>query len=323
MAARYGFRAVECDVHYTLDSVMVMMHDRTINRTMRNASDYSEIEEPVYYSDLTYEELCSRYVLASSDPELRTHITLFSDVLQACREYGIIPMLHTDLVEAFRLAHDVLGDSFIAFDSKYEPLKAAREFSDCLILWDPGMAPAEDAVAKLDAIGGRCGISSMKDKLLTADYIRTVRDAGYEVQSSIFRTPKELQAIADGVSIVLSDFSLLPVRKGCETDILSPYSTAALSRPLKTLKVRRCTLGAGESLTQSFDRIGYGSMEVLIEYSGDVTLTVCGERSYPLSSEETSVRLGGWRFYDKAPSLEISSGNGATIKSMTTRVFSY
>ncbi len=31
MAARYGYPAVECDVKYTKDSVMVIMHDGTIN----------------------------------------------------------------------------------------------------------------------------------------------------------------------------------------------------------------------------------------------------------------------------------------------------
>ena len=43
MAAQYGYPAIECDVKYTLDSVMVIMHDATINRTMRNAADYSPI----------------------------------------------------------------------------------------------------------------------------------------------------------------------------------------------------------------------------------------------------------------------------------------
>ena len=57
MAARYGYPAVECDVKYTKDSVMVIMHDGTINRTMRNAADYSKIQEPVRVSETTFAEL--------------------------------------------------------------------------------------------------------------------------------------------------------------------------------------------------------------------------------------------------------------------------
>ena len=322
-AARYGFRAIECDVHYTRDSVMILMHDGTINRTMRNASDYSEITEPVRYRDLTYKELCDNYVLASCDPQLRTSITLFSDLLQACKEYHVVPMLHTDLVEAFRLAHEVLGDDFIAFDVKYEPLKETRTFSDCLILWDPGTAGAEEVIEKLDAIGGNCGISSMKDGLLTPEYIRAVRDAGYHVQSSIFPTPKEVQAIADGADIILSDFSLLPVRKGYEESYIAPYESHAAAKVVASEKIRSRSLDAGESFIQNFDKVEYGSIEVRIEYSGDVTLTVNGVRSYPLPAGDSVVRLGGWRFYNEAPSLEVRSEDGASIRSMTTRVYRY
>ena len=39
MAARFGYPAIELDVKYTVDSVLVIMHDGTINRTMRNASE--------------------------------------------------------------------------------------------------------------------------------------------------------------------------------------------------------------------------------------------------------------------------------------------
>ena len=57
MAARYGYPAIELDVKYTLDNVMVVMHDGTINRTMRNSSDYSKIEKPVRVGDMLFEDL--------------------------------------------------------------------------------------------------------------------------------------------------------------------------------------------------------------------------------------------------------------------------
>ena len=79
MAAQYGYPSIECDVQYTSDSVMVLMHDETINRTMRNASDYSEISTPVKVTDHTFEELRSRYVLASTDPALRVPTEQFPD----------------------------------------------------------------------------------------------------------------------------------------------------------------------------------------------------------------------------------------------------
>lgn len=37
MARQMGYEGIECDVHYTKDKVMVILHDETLNRTMRNA----------------------------------------------------------------------------------------------------------------------------------------------------------------------------------------------------------------------------------------------------------------------------------------------
>ena len=96
MAARMGYTAIECDVHYTRDSVLVIMHDKSINRTMRNKDGYTKIEEPVRYPEHDFQELRDNYVLASTDPEFRKPIPSFEEHLAACKEYGIIPMLHTN-----------------------------------------------------------------------------------------------------------------------------------------------------------------------------------------------------------------------------------
>ncbi|MEE1145426.1 MAG: glycerophosphodiester phosphodiesterase, partial [Bacteroidaceae bacterium] len=97
MAKRFGYTGIECDVHYTKDSVMVILHDKTLNRTVRRAADYSKLEQPVKLSDLTFEELRRDYVLESSDPALRTPIPTLEELLSACKEHGILPMLHSSL----------------------------------------------------------------------------------------------------------------------------------------------------------------------------------------------------------------------------------
>ena len=55
-AVAEGFEQIETDPQYTKDGVIVLMHDRRINRTCRNR-DGSEITEPLLVSDLTYEQL--------------------------------------------------------------------------------------------------------------------------------------------------------------------------------------------------------------------------------------------------------------------------
>lgn len=57
LALEAGFDYIETDPQLTLDGVIVLMHDNTINRTCRNF-DGSEIEKAISVSEITYEELC-------------------------------------------------------------------------------------------------------------------------------------------------------------------------------------------------------------------------------------------------------------------------
>ena len=86
MAKKMGYTGIECDVHYTKDKVMVILHDNTLNRTTRLAKDYSPLKEPVKLSDVTFEELRNNYVLASTNPELRTPVPTLKELLDECKK---------------------------------------------------------------------------------------------------------------------------------------------------------------------------------------------------------------------------------------------
>ena len=309
MAKRYGFRAIECDVHYTRDNQLIIMHDRTINRTMVNASDLSPIAQPVEYAKTDLAELRSKYVLASSDPAKRRPIPTFAEELEACKKYGIIPMMHTPHFEAYKMAKKVLGDNFIAFCGQYDSLKQVRTLSkNCLILWDPDMAPADEVVRKLKELGGPCGVTSMRDYLLTADYIQTVRDAGFEVQSSIFKTPLEVESIAKGATYVLSDFCLFPFK---------PVKT------VKKLAASARSLQAGERLTFTGKKLQYGSLELSIDVKGDVEVIVNGKRHYQFKDAQSLKRLGSWRFYDRQPTVEIIANTASVVNQLDIKEYKY
>ena len=91
MAKRFGYTGIECDVHYTKDSVMVILHDKTLNRTARRASDYSKLEQPVKLSDLTFEELRRDYVLESSDPACALPSPLWKNCFPPARNTAYCP----------------------------------------------------------------------------------------------------------------------------------------------------------------------------------------------------------------------------------------
>ena len=134
MAKRMGYTGIECDVHYTKDNVMVILHDATLNRTMRRASDYSKLDKPVKLADLTFEELRRDYVLESTNPEWRTPIPTLEELLAECKKHGIIPMLHSALMPSYHVAQQMFGNEWICFTGGVEHMQQVRKYSDCTIL---------------------------------------------------------------------------------------------------------------------------------------------------------------------------------------------
>ncbi|MBR4756624.1 MAG: hypothetical protein IK076_06760, partial [Bacteroidales bacterium] len=306
MAAQYGYPAIECDVRYTLDSVMVIMHDGTINRTMRNASDYSVIEEPVRVSEHTFEDLRANYVLASTEPSFRMPIPTLKEELEACREYGVVPMLHSAVVESYELAHEMLGDKFIAFDAQQDKLVHARDYSECLILLDPGKDEATSTIEKLKGIGGLCGMSTMRYDMLDAEYIKAVTDAGFEVQASIFPSPHEQRALMDGVTIELSDFF---------------WHQTEGRKPVDSFKKKRASLEEGGTLDWTAQAPEYSAVTLDIDFSGSLEVNLCG-KTYTLTHEESGrPERFGMRLYKTDPTLEIKALAPSVVKSVNVELF--
>lgn len=306
MAAQYGYPAIECDVKYTLDSVMVIMHDGTINRTMRNASDYSKITEPVRVKDLTFEELRTNYVLESTDPSLRVPIPTLLEELEVCKEYGIVPMLHSAVPESYKLAHEILGDSFIAFDASQAAVSQARKYSSCLILLDPGTDEAPKTVERLKEIGGDCGMSTMKHAMLDADYIKTIKDAGYEVQASIFPAPHEQRAVSDGVTFQLSDFWW--------------YQTEG-RKAISSFRKMAMRLPEGQSVKWDPETPEYAAVTLAIDFEGTVEITLNG-RTYKLTHEQPGkVEVLGARLYKKTPGLKVRALVHSQVKSLKAELY--
>ena len=307
MAAQYGYPAIECDVKYTLDSVMVIMHDGTINRTMRNAADYSVIEEPVRVSEHTFEDLRTNYVLASTDPALRVPIPSFKEELEACKEYGIVPMLHSAVVESYELAKEMLGDGFIAFDGNEAAVSRARDYSSCLILLDPGETEASATIERLRKIGGECGMSTMRYGMLDADYIAAMKEAGFEAQASIFPTPHEQRALMDGVTIELSDFF---------------WHQTAGRKPVVSFRKKDVTLQEGETFDWTVEAPEYAAVTLEVDFAGSVEVNLCG-RTYTLTREEAGrADRFGLRLYKTTPSLTIKALTPETsVKSVHVCVY--
>ena len=310
-ARRFGYDGIECDVKYTADSVMVLMHDKTMNRTVRRAADYSPLTKPLSVGELTFEVLRRDYVLASDDPAMRTPIPTLEELLAECKKEGMIAVLHSTLPESFRMAQRMLGDDgWVAFNGYDDILAEARSISNCLILLDPGKHKNQNVgktIERLEHLGGRCGVSSMKRTLLTDDYCRALRERGYEIQSSIFKTPHEVQALRNGVTILLTDFAKLP-----EKDV----------RSVMRLRKRNCR--ASHPVNKLWSReVECGALTVEIEFRGTVDILLNGERRYTLTRTKYGTDRLGMRFIETTPSLQVVPHDDSLVRILKADVYQY
>lgn len=306
MARRMGYTGIECDVHYTKDSVMVILHDATLNRTARRASDYSKLDKPVKLADLTFEELRRDYVLESTNPEWRTPIPTLEELLIECKKHDIVPMLHSALMPSYHVAQQMFGNEWVCFTGGVEHMQRVREFSDCIILLAINDGSAEENIARLEQIGGRCGISTMKYELYTEEFCHALTSRGYIVQASIFPAPHEAIAQRNGITYQLTDFSALPTHKPIYT---TTGAIAATSQPAQ-FRWR------GEKPLEC------GAMTIELDYEGRIEVVI-NNRKYTLESESKCRDIIGNRVFDTTPEIEITALRGAKVKRAKIRIYEY
>lgn len=88
-AARQGYDYIELDPTFTSDSICVVLHDETLNRTCRY-SNGEKLEKDVKISEITYEQSLKYDAgIAKSFKFRGTKIPLLSDVLKFAKKSGV------------------------------------------------------------------------------------------------------------------------------------------------------------------------------------------------------------------------------------------
>ena len=301
-AARHGYMGIECDVKMTSDGKMVLMHDKTINRTCRNADDYSKIQGKVKIEDLTFRELRNNYVLESSNRDYRMPVPTLEELLKECKKHNIVPMLHSKYVESYRLAQKILGNNWVCFTKDVQALKECRKFSKCLILYAIDEKTAESAFEVLPQLGGKVGVSSMKREALTRERIKRLKECGYEVQASIYKAPREVYALRDGVTIILSDFNIMP----------DPNN-----KPVKVVEIDPQTLAQGQTIRIDADeKVKDGGVAIDIEFEGVIEIAFEKDKQlYTLHNNGSHHDRFGVRFINRKGMVALHGVEESKIKS--------
>lgn len=150
-ALEKGFEIIETDPCYTKDGMIVLMHDKTINRTCVNP-DGSPIEKPMVVEECTYEELLNYDAgLRKGEKFKGTKIPLLAELLAAAEGRDVIISLDkrigTDEIEPL---FDVVAryNTKVCFSTKdMERIeKVLSRFPDAFINYD---GPATEEMLKV------------------------------------------------------------------------------------------------------------------------------------------------------------------------------
>jgi hypothetical protein len=211
-------------------------------------------------------------------------------------------MLHSKHIESYRLAQKIMGNNWICFTSNVESLKACRKFSKCLILYGIKQKTAESAFELLPQLGGKVGVSSMEREALTRERNKRLKECGYEVQSSIYKAPREVYALRDGATIILSDFSLMP----------DPNN-----KPAKVVEIDPQTLAQGQTIRINADeKVKDGGVAIDIEFEGVIEVTFDkNSQIYTLHNNGSYHDRFGTRFINNKGMVTLHGVEESKIKS--------
>jgi len=274
-AKRMQFNAIEVDVATTSDGKHIIMHDKTINRTARNADDYSSIDGNVNVEDETLEHFQENYVLESDNKKYRKPIPSLREFLESCIANNIIPWIDTkggDDKTIYDEVVEIMGDNFVAFSKDKDLCRYARSISDCLVLYnnsDTSIDIDEDVIPFLNEIGGWAGFSSMRDEVLTRENITKIKKLGYEVQSSIPGKSLEPEHIQRGATLLLVNHGINLDRS--TSNIIDIYDDGNFELFDHNGEVEDgiLTLQAGDRIRYTYPSVlKYAGMQIRIRFKG-------------------------------------------------------
>ncbi len=219
-AAKKGYDKVECDIAWTKDSVPVLLHDDTINRTARYSNGWKPFF-PKKSSDLTYEQLQKYdFGIWKGEEYEGTKIPTLLSFLECCKEYNLQPYIEIkqtsefDAQKAKILADTVkqagMEDSvtWISFNSDYLKL-IGEEAQNCRLgFLTKGFSPIE-TIQTLQNLktGSNDVFLDIKARAVNEGMKDVLSEAGFNFEAWTVDSPEELvNLITTNCSGVTTDF---------------------------------------------------------------------------------------------------------------------
>lgn len=331
LAKRAGFELIETDVRWTLDSILIVMHDKTLNRTCLN-SDGTEILNEVEVADVTLEKLKSDFILKANEKINNTTVPTLKEFLIECKNCGIVPFIEPKLNDVpdkyYRTiiseADEVMGRNNYVITSNNSANKIIRDmgFKDIILMGVLYLSTFEE-IENLGNVIMAISATQFQSKEYSDNVIRA-KLSGIPTESHANTFEKFALINDNGIDII-------------STDILAPDlndKSELLNLPAKSwynnfnyngsMINGTIVLSQDEtiSLKTELPEIYFGGIFIEIELSGNCEV-IFANKKFLINNPEMKVNKHQVMIHSSIPQFSLTAKDKCIIKNIDLKLVTF
>ncbi len=326
LAKRAGFQCVETDVRLTADSVLIVMHDNTLNRTCLYI-DGSELTDKVSVAELTLEDLNSNYILKATEPDNRTNIPTLKEFLVECKKQDILPFIEPKIFDEtgehykniIELADEVMGENNYIITSNNRANIVIRELGLNEV---PLMGILyQTTFEEIESLGNII-ISISTSQFTIEDYdffVKKAKKSGFKTESHADNF-NHFAMINNNEIDYISTYFLAPDLKD-NSLLLIDYKSFEEFDYTRKLADGAIKLSADDVLTikEKLPEVYFGGIYLDLEIKGNCEV-VLADQKFTIENSETESYRHQLMLYNSTPTFSITAKDKCEISNIRLRL---
>lgn len=326
LAKRAGFETLETDVRLTADSVLVVMHDATLNRTCLS-SNGAELTEKENIADKTLAEVKLAYRLKATEPGNRTTIPTFKEYLAECKRCKIKPFIEPKLYDEkgqhyrniIKEADEVMGTNnyIITSNNRANVIIRKMGLKDVPLMGILYQTTFEE-ITKLGNIIVAVSTSKFTQKDY-AFYVNKAKSSGLETESNADNFDRFTMINDNDIDYVSTDY-LAPDLKTNSTLVADRKNAKDLEYTGKLVDgTISLETNNGITLKNKIPQVYFGAIYLEMEVKGSCEVQLYNQK-FSIKSEEAKKYRHQIMIYNSVPEFRITATDRCDIKNIHLRL---
>lgn len=326
LAKKAGFQCIETDVRLTADSVLVVMHDNTLNRTCLTVDGF-DLTEDVSVAEVTMKDLKSNYILKATEPENRTNIPTLKEFLVECKRQEILPFIEPKIFdetgEHYRniidLADNVMGRKNYIITSNNKANIVIRELG----LNDVSLMGIlyQTSFEEIESLGNIIiAISTSQFSVKDYDFfVKKVKESGFKTESHADNFNRFTMINNNEIDYISTDFLAPDIKDN--SLLLIDYQNFEEFDYSGILADGAIHLSADDTLTvkEKLPDIYFGGIYLELEIKGNCDVVLANQK-FTIENSETESYKHQLMLYNSTPFLSIIAKDKCEISNVRLRL---